>query len=164
EQAPGAGADGLRVVRVDAVRAEQHRVRARGVRAAYDRARVTGVANIGADRDEARRGCEQLVDREVHEPTMRHDTLRGDGVGQRGDDRFVHDRCGDRVTGEVATVRVVDGEHLDHRLGPSQSLAYRLRALDQELATFLTIRTGAEPTEPLDPTRGRCQGLRTRHP
>ena len=83
EQAAGRGADGLAVVRVDAVAREDHGGRAGGVGGAQDGAGVAGVADVGADGDQPGRLAQRVGEGDVPSGADRHQALRLDGACAR---------------------------------------------------------------------------------
>src|SRR5699024_8977197 len=87
--------------------------------------------------DQAGRGSEHLLERDVEGPADRDDTLRVDGVAERGDRRLVGDLPGD-VPGERPQLLMAAGEREDlaYQAGDRQRLADRLRALREEQAVL----------------------------
>jgi hypothetical protein len=84
KQAAGGGSDDLGVVGVDGAFTQDHRARAERIRATNHRARVARVAYSSAADDKSRTRSKSIGQRSVDHLADCHHTLRGRGIGQRG--------------------------------------------------------------------------------
>src|SRR5262245_49530771 len=159
EETAGAGADRLRVIRVDRVADQDHAFGSGRISATQHRSGVAGVAHVGADSHQPGHPGEKRLQRNVDEAAAGHHALWLHGLAHRGDDLDLDDlprdagRVGPGPQLRVAIGRLGIGEHLEHDTVDGQRLAYRLRALGDELALRVPERPVSETSNPAYPAR-----------
>ena len=173
EQGAGGGPHDLGVVDVDAGVADQDGVGAGGVGAADHGAGVAGVAHVGQHHQQARRGVEDGVERDVQRPADRQQPLRGGRVAHRGQhlggDLVDVQPRGDRGAEDVGVTGhgVRDVVEVTDQLGAvPHHLAHGLRPLGEEQPLAGTHRAPGQRPYRLHAIRSRvgqhggCPGAR----
>ena len=159
EQAADAGPDGLGVVGVDGRTRQHDAVGAGGVGRPDHGAGVAGVADVGADGDEAG-AFDQRRQRDVEEAADRDHAGRGDRVGQGREGAVVDDgpRRGGVAPRGVPLGRLDRREHLDDAAVDGQGGLDGLRTVGKEEPPLGTYRAAAELPGLLDAGVARRQG------
>ena len=160
EQAAHTRPDGLGVVGVDAAAGEHDAIGAGRIGGADHRAGVAGVADVGADGEQA--GVHERGNRDVQEVADRDDAGRGDGVGERRQGAVVDDGPGPGglTPRGVPLGGLTGGEHLGHAALDLEGGLDGLRAVGKEEPTLGSDRAAAELPRLLDAGVPGSQGRR----
>ena len=169
EDAACRGPDGLRAEGIDRFAGQDHDVGAGRVGQPHHRPGIAGVRGLDEHGDQRARRREDVVDGRRRQGAPRHQTLRGDGVGQRRGgpvgDLGDGDPGGERGADDVDVPCPGGGgdvELPDHAGGVGlggHRLAHRLRALGEELPDLVSAGLAQQPVGGGDP--GRTLGQRT---